>query len=154
MTQGFGNTIRRLVRPGIVTGPIFSKELRCAGRRKRHYALRCAYLALLTVFLVLVWMTVVDRYGRESIALRISKMPEAGKRIILAIVWFQFIATQLVAVILMSTSISDGKFWRLCKMPARPTSFSLRCRLMVKFASATEEQANRSSRKQRLVIST
>jgi ABC-type transport system involved in multi-copper enzyme maturation permease subunit len=112
MTQGLGNTIRRVVRPGIVTGPIFGKELRCAGRKKRHYALRCAYLGLLTVFLVLVWMTVVDQYGRESIAMRISKMPEAGKRIILAIVWFQFIATQLVAVILMSTSISDEIYRR------------------------------------------
>ena len=108
-------------RPNILTlparlasaaGPIFVKELRCAGRKKRHYALRCAYLALLTVFLVLVWLTVVDRYGRESVGLRISQMPEAGKRIILAIVWFQFCATQLVAVILMSTSISDEIYRR------------------------------------------
>ncbi len=112
MTEGLASTIRRVVRPGRATGPIFSKELRCAGRRKRHYALRCAYLALLTAFLVLVWMTVVDRYARESIAMRISQMPEAGKRIILAIVWFQFIATQLVAVILMSTSISDEIYRR------------------------------------------
>ncbi len=39
-------------------------------------------------------------------AFQISRMPEASKEIATAIVWFQFIALQLIAVVMLSTSIS------------------------------------------------
>jgi hypothetical protein len=39
-----------------LTGPIFGKELRISSRRRRNYVLRCAYVALLTVFVVVVWL--------------------------------------------------------------------------------------------------
>jgi len=88
-----------------LTGPIFDKELRVSSRRRRNYVLRFIYLALLTIFIVFVWLEEV-RYGGSAVY-RISRMAEAGKTIILTVVWFQFCATQLVAIIMLSTSISD-----------------------------------------------
>ncbi len=88
-----------------LTGPVFGKELRIVSRQRRHYLLRFAYLALLTVFVVITWVSVVE--FTEGSAASVYKMSDAGKTIISVVCWFQFIALQLVAVILMSTSISD-----------------------------------------------
>ncbi len=67
--------------------------------------LRFAYLAILTVFVVLVWSSMVRLQGAG--AYRISRMSEAGLAIITTIIVFQFIATQFIAVIMLSTAISD-----------------------------------------------
>ncbi|TFG50020.1 MAG: hypothetical protein E4H40_01970, partial [Candidatus Brocadiia bacterium] len=94
-----------------LTGPIFDKELRVSSRRRRNYVLRFAYLGLLTLFLVLFWLQVVNDRG-GSAAFHASRMAEAGKGIIAYIVWFQFLATQLIAIIMLSTSISDEIYHR------------------------------------------
>ncbi|UCF15822.1 MAG: ABC transporter permease subunit [Phycisphaerales bacterium] len=99
------NSLRCLFSLSWLTGPIFDKELRVSSRRRRNYVLRFVYLAFLTAFLALVWV-VVMRFA-DSALLQMSQMAEAGKRIIAYIVWFQFIVTQIVAVIMLSTSISD-----------------------------------------------
>jgi len=99
------NFIWRLVSLSWLTGPIFDKELRVSARRKRNYWLRFIYLALLTLFLVLIWTDQVRSYGHA--VNRIARMAEAGRQIIAVVVWFQFIAIQLIAIITLSTSISD-----------------------------------------------
>jgi len=93
--------------PGALAGPILTKELRVSSRRRRNYVLRSAYLAALTVFVVLVWLESVrwDSYG--DYANRINRMAKAGMTIIACIAWFQFIALQIIAVIMLSTSISE-----------------------------------------------
>ncbi|MCK4624608.1 MAG: ABC transporter permease subunit, partial [Phycisphaerae bacterium] len=88
-----------------LTGPVLGKELRVVSRRRRHYLFRCAYLALLSVFVVITWVSVVEIH--EGSAASVYKMSDAGKTIIVTISWFQFLALQLIAVILMSTSISE-----------------------------------------------
>jgi len=88
-----------------LTGPIFGKELRVSSRRRRNYVLRFGYLALLTVFVVLFWLEQV-RYGGSAVN-RVSRMGEAGTNITSFIIWFQFIAAQLVAIVMLSNSISD-----------------------------------------------
>ncbi|MHC4331574.1 MAG: ABC transporter permease subunit [Planctomycetota bacterium] len=93
-----------------LTGPIFDKELRVSSRRRRNYVLRFAYLAFLTTFLVLIWIEVMDHGGSGLV--RMSRMAEAGKAIVACIVWFQFCVTQIVAVIMLSTSISDEIYHR------------------------------------------
>jgi ABC-2 type transport system permease protein len=88
-----------------LTGPIFDKELRVSSRRRRNYVLRFAYLAFLTTFLALVW---IETMGYAGSALEnVSRMAEAGKAIVAYTVWFQFCVTQIVAAIMLSTSISD-----------------------------------------------
>ena len=88
-----------------LTGPIFGKELRVSSRRRRNYVLRFMYLALLTVFLTVVWMNEV--YYSGSSVYRVSRMAKIGQTIIAWIAWLQFCAIQLAAVIMLSTSISD-----------------------------------------------
>jgi len=112
MTESPATAKRLIPRTPSVLGPIFTKELRCTGRRKRHYVLRFVYLALLTIVMALIWMTAVAWLDDVPPAYRILRMPEAGQIIITAIVWFQFIGTQLLAVILLSTAISDEVYHR------------------------------------------
>ena len=101
----------RLISLSWLTGPIFDKELRAASRRRRNYVLRFAYLGLLTVFTVLVWLAATDAFSSSG-AYTISRMSLAGRTITTSVVWFQFLATQLVAVIVLSTAISDEVYHR------------------------------------------
>jgi ABC-type transport system involved in multi-copper enzyme maturation permease subunit len=93
-----------------LTGPIFDKELRVSSRRRRNYTLRLIYVILLTIFVAIVWLSVVKSEG--SSAYQKSRMALAGKTIVSTIVTFQFIATQVIAVIMLSTSISDEIYHR------------------------------------------
>ncbi len=99
------NSLGRFLSLAWLTGPIFGKELRVSSRRRRNYVLRFAYLALLTAFLALFWVQ-MTRFSGSGLY-QVSRMAEAGKGIIASIVWFQFVVTQIVAVIMLSTSISD-----------------------------------------------
>ncbi|MHC4475861.1 MAG: ABC transporter permease subunit [Planctomycetota bacterium] len=99
------NSVWQFLSLSWLTGPIFDKELRVSSRRRRNYSLRFVYLALLTVALVLMWLAVVS-YDSSPLQ-QVSQMAEAGKGIIAVIVWFQFWAVQLAAVVMLSTSISD-----------------------------------------------
>jgi ABC-2 type transport system permease protein len=110
MTAGLINFVAQFLSLSWLTGPIFDKELRVSSRRRRNYVLRFAYLALLTAFLVLVWLEEVEHSG--SSVYRISRMARAGQTIVIFIIWFQFCATQIVAVIMLSTSISDEVYNR------------------------------------------
>ena len=110
MTAVLYNLILKVLSPLRLTGPIFDKELRVSSRRRRNYVLRFAYVALLTVFLALVWIEAMGQSG--SAVYRISRMAEAGKFIIVCMVWFQFCATQFLAVVLLSNSISDEIYHR------------------------------------------
>ena len=92
-------------------GPIFGKELRVSSRRYRNYLLRFAYLTVLTVFLVVIWLDVTDFSNAPGMYVT-SRLAQAGKLIIVTLVWFQFYATQLVAVVMLSTAISDEIYHR------------------------------------------
>jgi ABC-type transport system involved in multi-copper enzyme maturation permease subunit len=93
-----------------LTGPLLDKELRVSSRRRRNYVLRFAYVLFLTIFVAIVWLSVVKFQG--TAAYQKSRMSLAGKTIITTIVMFQFIATQLIAIIMLSTSISDEIYHR------------------------------------------
>lgn len=87
-------------------GPIFDKELRVSSRRQKNYTLRFVYIILLTIFLALAWLNAVQYIGSSALNL-VARMADAGKTVIRMIIWFQFIVTQCIAVLLLSTSISD-----------------------------------------------
>jgi len=110
MITDLTNLVARFLSPFRLTGPIFDKELRVSSRRRRNYVLRFAYVAMLTVFLILVWIEAMGQSG--SAGYRISRMAQAGKSIVIYMVWFQFCATQFLAVILLSNSISDEIYHR------------------------------------------
>ncbi|MEJ2704996.1 MAG: ABC transporter permease [Sedimentisphaerales bacterium] len=105
------NSISRVLGLSRLMGPIFSKELRVSSRRRRNYILRSVYLIFLTVFLTMIWLDVVN-FTRVSGTYVVSRMAQAGKQIIVTLVWFQFYATQIVAVVMLSTAISDEIYHR------------------------------------------
>ncbi|MBP8304120.1 MAG: ABC transporter permease [Phycisphaerae bacterium] len=86
-------------------GPVLDKELRVSSRRRRSYVVRTAYLALLTLFVALVWADVAEWTG-PGIAFS-AWMARVGRWFTLLTVWFQFVACQVVAAVLCSTAISE-----------------------------------------------
>ncbi|HUW19701.1 MAG TPA: ABC transporter permease subunit [Sedimentisphaerales bacterium] len=112
MTAALTDTFSHLLSLSRLAGPIFEKELRVSSRQRRNYVLRFAYLVLLTVFVCFVWFASVNVRSAGSQVFQISRMPEAGKHIISTIVWFQFMAAQLIAVVMLSTAISDEIYHR------------------------------------------
>lgn len=95
---------------GRLSGPLFTKELRVAGRRRRSYALRCAYVVFLMFYIGAVWVNVVRFRGTG--AFQQARMELAAKVITRNIIWFQFIAAQIVALITVSAAISDEVYSR------------------------------------------
>lgn len=91
---------------GRITGPIFDKELRVASRRRHTHILRAAYVALLAAFVGVAWWAEV---GQTSYApmYQAYRMAEAGKFIVAVMLWFQFCALQLVAIMMLSNAISE-----------------------------------------------
>ncbi len=95
-----------------LTGPILEKELLSASRRRRNYVLRSVYLLLLTIILSLI---IAETYSYSSNAnqpWQFARLARFGREIVLAITWFQFLALQLVTLVLLSTSISDEIYRR------------------------------------------
>ena len=99
------SSLWKLLNPVRLTGPLFDKELRVSSRRRRNYVLRFVYLGLLTVFVAIVWRSMVAE--QVSTTFQKSRMALAGKTIVTTITAFQFAMTQLIAVVMLSTSISD-----------------------------------------------
>lgn len=97
--------------PSLV-GPLFTKELRVTSRRGRYYVLRFGYAAALSLFIFLVWLGLLESVSGRSAAYRAVEMTEMGKRLIHLVVWFQFCSAQLVAVVLLSTAISEEIYQR------------------------------------------
>jgi ABC-type transport system involved in multi-copper enzyme maturation permease subunit len=95
----------RYVNPLRLVGAIFDKELRVAGRRRRNYVLRFLYVSVFAAFVILVWLASVPAMSAGIV--QASRMSQAGMSMIMVIVWFQFIASQFIAVVMLSTAISD-----------------------------------------------
>jgi ABC-type transport system involved in multi-copper enzyme maturation permease subunit len=89
------STARRL------PGPIFNKELRVASRQRRSYVLRFAYVGVLTVFVAGAWFLLAPGGRSESAVYQASRMGSTGRYTAVTLVWFQFIAAQLLAVVLL-----------------------------------------------------
>jgi ABC-type transport system involved in multi-copper enzyme maturation permease subunit len=103
-------TIPRIFSLRGLTGPIFDKELRISSRRRRNYFLRIVYALALAVFVVMVWLNTIDGHYRSTFT--VAHMGEAGKYIITTVLWFQFVATQLIAIVMLSTAINDEIYKR------------------------------------------
>ena len=98
------NILALAARPLTAGGPIFTKDLFVTSRRRRYYLLRVVYVAAMTVLVAATWRSVV---GIGGVGYGASRMAEAGKSITAAIAWGQFIATQVLAMVLLSTAISE-----------------------------------------------
>ena len=95
------------IRPARLVGPIFDKELRVCSRRRRSYVLRCAYIAALGVFILYAWYAIAGGRSAGSAIYQTSRSSQVGRTVIAYIVWFQFIVAQLIAIVMLSSCISD-----------------------------------------------
>ncbi len=93
-----------------LTGPIFDKEMRVSSRRRRNYVLRFLYIGLFTFLVASVWLERIVH--STSSVYQASRMAAAGLSIVTTILWFQFLAAQAIAVVMLSTSISDEIYKR------------------------------------------
>jgi ABC-2 type transport system permease protein len=93
---------------GRLAGPIFDKELRVASRRGLTYLLRFVYIGLFSLFVISIWLPAiyVPRSPTSS-ALSASQMGAGAIYIVLSTVWFQFLASQILAVVLLSGAIGS-----------------------------------------------
>ena len=102
--------VLQYLRPLRLTGPIFDKELRVSSRRRRNYVLRFLYIGFFTMLLALTWANVIA-HGTSSV-FQASRMAAAGLAIMSTVVWFQFLTSQAIAIVMLSTSISDEIYHR------------------------------------------
>ena len=93
-----------------LTGPIFDKEMRVSSRRRRNYVLRFLYIGVFMVLLAMVWAQSMAYRGAS--AYQVSRMARAGQAIVSVVLWFEFLAAQVIAVVMLSTSISDEIYHR------------------------------------------
>ncbi|MHC4498812.1 MAG: hypothetical protein ACYS21_06825, partial [Planctomycetota bacterium] len=107
MTAALISFFSKVINPAWLTGPIFDKELRVSSRRRRNYVLRFVYLVLLTILIAMVWLSAVEIQSQTGTAYQVAQMSVAGIAVIGAIVGFQFLVTQFIAVVMLSTAISD-----------------------------------------------
>ncbi len=107
MSAVLANSLSRFVGLSWLAGPIFDKELRVCSRRRRSYVLRCAYIAALCVFVLSVWYSVLGTRRSGTVVYQVSRLSQIGRTVIASIVWFQFVVAQLVAVVMLSSSVSD-----------------------------------------------
>ena len=89
-----------------LAGPVFDKELRVASRRPRSYLLRCAYVCLLGAVMLYFWHSIARVGGGASGMPQVARLGEVGKKVIVTVVWSQFIMAQVLAVVLLSDAIS------------------------------------------------
>jgi len=104
------NRIVRLLSLAWLTGPIFDKEMRVSSRRRRNYVLRFFYIGLFTFLLAVVWAESMP-YGSTAVY-QSSRMALAGQALVSTVLWFEFIAAQAIAIVMLSTSISDEIYHR------------------------------------------
>ena len=104
------NTIGNYINLGWLTGPFLDKELRVSSRQLRNFLLRSIYIIALLFFVVTTWGKVFH-FNSNMTFLR-SRLAEAGRMITITIIQFQFVATQLTAVILFCNSINNEIYHR------------------------------------------
>jgi ABC-2 type transport system permease protein len=93
--------------PVRLVGPLTVKELRVASRKRKYYLLRFAYVCLLALVTMQFWYVATHIGGGGSAVVQMSRLGEAGKTIIVTIIWFQFLTGQMLAAVLLSDAVSS-----------------------------------------------
>jgi ABC-type transport system involved in multi-copper enzyme maturation permease subunit len=96
------------VSPGAIPGPVFEKEIRVSGRRAGVYWIRGLCALLLFSISALVYVTVFSVSDTDSAA-SLQQLQTIAPALVIAIIWFQFIALTLVATASASPMICDEK---------------------------------------------
>jgi ABC-type transport system involved in multi-copper enzyme maturation permease subunit len=88
--------------------------MRVSSRRRRNYVLRFVYIGVFTFLVTVMWLELVvnSRTSGYTSVYQVSRMAFAGQTIIASTLWFEFLAAQVLAIVMLSTSISDEIYKR------------------------------------------
>jgi len=118
----YWNLVKTVLRRGT---PVLGLELRIHGRQWRTFILRAMYVAMLTIYIGLMWQAVVEQ-ARSHLGQAAAQnvMSDAGRHIVGNVILFQFIAGQVAAIALMCTAFSGetahGRLPTLLTTPLSP----------------------------------
>ena len=87
------------------TMPLLTLELRNGGRQKRTYAIRLAYVGLLSMYALLVWSSIT--MVRPGQADAIAHMARIGQTIVADLLQFCAVAGPLAAVLLTANALNE-----------------------------------------------
>ena len=107
MTTALIFSLWERISPLRLAGPIFDKELRVSSRRRRSYALRAGYVAVLCVFALSAWYSIMGISNVSTAVLGVSRLSEVGRSVTHGILSFQFLAAQVIAAVMLSSSLGD-----------------------------------------------
>ncbi|MBN1974478.1 MAG: ABC transporter permease subunit [Sedimentisphaerales bacterium] len=110
MIAVISNAIKDFLNMEWLTGPFLDKELRVSSRHRRNYLLRAIYVLTLLFFVAITWVNIIE--NSRNMTFQRSRLAEMGRMITVTIVQFQFIATQVIAVILFCNSVSNEIYHR------------------------------------------
>lgn len=92
---------------GRLLGPLSEKELRIASRRVRSYALRSSYIVLLCLLMLSAWYSIVGMPDSVMKSLGISRASVVSTHVAVQVLVFQFAAAQLLAAVMLCSSLGD-----------------------------------------------
>ena len=107
MTTALTFSLCERLNPLRLTGPLLDKELRVSSRRRQTYVLRVGYIAIMSIFALAAWFWIMSIPRANTASFGASRSALVGLRVTANILWFQFLAAQVVAAVMLSSSISD-----------------------------------------------
>ncbi|MEZ6241576.1 MAG: ABC transporter permease subunit [Phycisphaerales bacterium] len=91
-------------------GPVFQKEMRVSGRKLSTYLARTAYALILALVVVLTFWQAWEASGyTDSASGRLQSLQNLAPSVVVAVLWFQFVATLLLAPVMASGTICDER---------------------------------------------
>ena len=90
-------------------GPIFTNELRITSRRRRTYALRVIYLAILLLILLMIWSEGQHRRDYGGAVYRAQEQARLGQYFFGAFSLFSVVAMGLISPLLTCTAINSER---------------------------------------------
>ncbi len=97
----------QLFSPLRLLGPLSDRELRVASRRTRSYAVRSGYIVLLCVLILSGWYSLIGMPNSSMMAFGVSRASVVSTYVAVQILLFQFVAAQLLAALMLSSSLGD-----------------------------------------------
>ncbi len=91
-------------------GPMFQKEMRVSGRKLGTYFIRAGYALVLAVVVAIAFFGAWESTAyTDSAAARLQSLQSLAPVVIISVLWFQFIATLLLAPVMTGGSICDER---------------------------------------------
>lgn len=107
MTTALTLSLFERLNPLRLAGPLLDRELRVSSRRGRTYILRVGYVGVMCLFALAAWYSIMSVPGANARAFGVSRSFLVTMRVTTQVLWFQFMAAQLIAAAMLSSSMTD-----------------------------------------------